>query len=85
MRIFNVGIREVILLLVIMLILFGIAFIIIETRNRNKEAKVTAIADITYTTALLIGIFQLIAAIFPASSQESRPRHQGLQFRTTST
>ncbi|MCR4961825.1 MAG: undecaprenyl-diphosphate phosphatase [Lachnospiraceae bacterium] len=53
----------------IMLILFGIAFIIIETRNRNKDAKVTAIADITYTTALLIGIFQLIAAIFPGTSR----------------
>lgn len=53
----------------IMLILFGIAFIVIENLNRNKKPKITAVADITYTTALLIGLFQLIAAIFPGTSR----------------
>ncbi len=53
----------------IMLILFGIAFIVIENCNRDREPRITAIADISYTTALLIGIFQVIAAIFPGTSR----------------
>lgn len=53
----------------IMLILFGIAFIVVEIWNKGKKAKVNSIADITYTTALLIGIFQLIAAVFPGTSR----------------
>ncbi len=55
----------------IMLIIFGIAFIVIETynENRHKKPKIRRVADITYTTALLIGIFQLIAAIFPGTSR----------------
>lgn len=53
----------------IMLIIFGIAFIIVEKVNANKNAKVNALADITYQTAFLIGVFQLIAAIFPGVSR----------------
>lgn len=53
----------------IMLILFGIAFIIIENRHRGKNAKITALQDIGYDTALLIGLFQLIAAVFPGTSR----------------
>ncbi len=53
----------------IMLILFGIAFIVVETVNKGKSHKVTAITEITYTTALLIGVFQLIAAVFPGTSR----------------
>ncbi|MBO6016100.1 MAG: undecaprenyl-diphosphate phosphatase [Lachnospiraceae bacterium] len=52
-----------------MLILFGILFIIIEKRNQNRKPKVKALSEITYTTALLIGVFQLIAAIFPGTSR----------------
>ena len=51
------------------LIVFGIAFIIIETKNKGKEAKINSLAEITYTTAALIGMFQLIAAIFPGTSR----------------
>ncbi len=53
----------------IMLILFGIAFIIIENGRAGKKAKIRRVADITYTTALLIGLFQLIAAVFPGTSR----------------
>lgn len=53
----------------IALIIFGIAFIIIETGNKNKQTKVNSLADITYRTALLIGIFQLLAAVFPGTSR----------------
>ncbi|MBP1736214.1 MAG: undecaprenol kinase [Oscillospiraceae bacterium] len=53
----------------IMLILFGILFIIIETRFRGKRPRVTELADITYPMALMIGVFQLIAAVFPGTSR----------------
>lgn len=51
------------------LIIFGIAFIIVENWNKNRTPKVTALSEITYTTALLIGIFQVIAAVFPGTSR----------------
>lgn len=53
----------------IALIVFGVAFIIIENRNKNKEDKVSDVGGITYKLALLIGVFQLIAAIFPGTSR----------------
>lgn len=53
----------------IMLILFGILFIVVENANKNKAAKINSIADITYKTALIIGVFQLIAAVFPGTSR----------------
>ena len=53
----------------IMLILFGVAFILVENWNKNRQPRIDAIADITYTTALLIGIFQVIAAVFPGTSR----------------
>ncbi len=51
------------------LILFGIAFIIIENKNGRKQPKMASIADITWGTAFWIGMFQLIAAVFPGTSR----------------
>ncbi len=53
----------------IMLIVVGIIFIFIENRNKGQEAKVTSISGITYQTAFLIGVFQLVAAVFPGTSR----------------
>ncbi|MBE5883924.1 MAG: undecaprenyl-diphosphate phosphatase [Lachnospiraceae bacterium] len=53
----------------IALIVFGVAFIIIENWNKGRNAKVNSLSEITYQTALLIGVFQLIAAIFPGTSR----------------
>lgn len=53
----------------IALIVFGILFIIIENYNKNRKPRITSIADITYNAAFLIGIFQLIAAVFPGTSR----------------
>ncbi|MCR4567252.1 MAG: undecaprenyl-diphosphate phosphatase [Pseudobutyrivibrio sp.] len=53
----------------IALIAFGVAFIIVETAKSGQNSKINSVADITYTTALLIGIFQLIAAVFPGTSR----------------
>lgn len=53
----------------IMLILFGILFIVIENYNKGKQPKIRSISEITYRAALVIGIFQLIAAVFPGTSR----------------
>lgn len=53
----------------IMLILFGIAFIIIENQHKGKRAAVNILEDIDYKLAFWIGMFQLIAAIFPGTSR----------------
>ena len=53
----------------IALAVFGVAFIVIENWNKNRTPKVTSLSEITYTTALLIGIFQVIAAVFPGTSR----------------
>ncbi|MDE7323430.1 MAG: undecaprenyl-diphosphate phosphatase [Lachnospiraceae bacterium] len=51
------------------LIVFGVAFIVVERRNKGKKAKVKTLGDITFQTAFMIGIFQLIAAVFPGTSR----------------
>lgn len=50
----------------LMLIIYGIAFIIIE--SRNKKANITELKNLTYRTAVIIGIFQLLALI-PGTSR----------------
>ena len=51
------------------LIIFGIAFIIIENWNKGRKAKKETSEQITYKDAIIIGLFQLIAAIFPGTSR----------------
>ena len=53
----------------IMLILFGIAFIVIERYRKGKAPQICTMAEISYKTALYIGLFQMIAAIFPGTSR----------------
>lgn len=53
----------------VMLILFGIAFIIIETKNRGMKPRVRSVSGLTIPMVLIIGIFQLIAGIFPGTSR----------------
>ena len=47
------------------LIVFGVGFLIIENKNKGMRPKINSLGQITYRTALIIGLFQLIAAIFP--------------------
>lgn len=51
------------------LIIFGIAFIWIENRNQLRKPKMNSIAEITWSTAFMIGMFQVIAAVFPGTSR----------------
>lgn len=52
-----------------MLIIFGILFIVIEKLNKGKQSKINSINEFTYQTAIIIGLFQLIAAVFPGTSR----------------
>lgn len=51
------------------LIVFGVAFILIENWNKGRSSKVNSLGEITYQMALLIGVFQLLAAVFPGTSR----------------
>lgn len=51
------------------LIIYGVLFIIIENWNKGKRPVITTVAEIGYNTAIIIGIFQLLAAIVPGTSR----------------
>ena len=53
----------------IMLILFGVGFLLVENLNRGKKARVRRLDKLSYKDALIIGLFQLIAAVFPGTSR----------------
>ena len=51
------------------LIVFGVAFIVVEQQNKGKEPSIRKLKDISFKAAFLIGVFQLIAAVFPGTSR----------------
>ena len=53
----------------IALIVFGIAFIVVEHIMKDKEFKIKTVGQINWGHALMIGIFQLLAAVFPGASR----------------
>lgn len=52
----------------VMLIVYGVLFIIIENRNRGRGGNIRTFNDLTYKTAFLIGIFQVLSLI-PGTSR----------------
>lgn len=52
----------------VMLIVYGVLFLVVEDYNEKRTVKIHSIADITWKTALLIGIFQVLALI-PGTSR----------------
>lgn len=52
----------------LMLILYGIAFIIVESWNKKRLPAVKSLKDISYKTALMIGLFQVLS-IIPGTSR----------------
>lgn len=56
------------LVIAIALIFYGFAFILIENWNKKRKVRVESLNDITYQTAFLIGLFQVLA-IIPGTSR----------------
>lgn len=52
----------------IMLIVYGVAFILVERRNSGHRARIRTTDQITYQTAVLVGMFQILALI-PGTSR----------------
>lgn len=51
------------------LIAFGVAFIVVETAHRGRKPRIRSISALDYRTVLCIGLFQVIAAVFPGTSR----------------
>lgn len=69
----------------IALIVFGLLFIGIEKKHKGKIAKINSIDAITFKTAFLIGLFQLVAAIFPGTSRSGATILGGLMLSLSRT
>ncbi len=50
------------------LIIYGVAFIVVENRNRHRRPKIRKLNEITYQTAFIIGLFQVLS-IIPGTSR----------------
>lgn len=53
----------------IFLIIFGVAFIIVEKLKEKTKPVVNTVNQLNWGHALVIGLFQLLAAIFPGTSR----------------
>lgn len=53
----------------VMLIAVGIVFLIVESRNRGVRPVIRTTDELDYKVVLLIGLFQLVAAVFPGTSR----------------
>ena len=56
------------LVIALMLIIYGVAFIVVENANKTKTFPVQSTAEITYKQALIIGAFQMLSLI-PGTSR----------------
>ncbi|WP_218657847.1 undecaprenyl-diphosphate phosphatase [Enterococcus thailandicus] len=52
----------------IVLIIYGIAFIIVEQRNKTRKPRWESLNDFTYQAALMVGLFQVLALV-PGTSR----------------
>ena len=50
------------------LVIYGVAFIVVENWNKTRTPKVLALEDISYKTAFIIGLFQVLS-IIPGTSR----------------
>ncbi|MGC6767840.1 undecaprenyl-diphosphate phosphatase [Enterococcus sp. LJL128] len=52
----------------IMLIVYGIGFILVERQNKNKKPKCTSLNQFTYKAAIIVGFFQVLSLV-PGTSR----------------
>lgn len=50
------------------LIVYGVAFILVERHNESRQARITDVNQLTYKTAFLVGMFQVLSLI-PGTSR----------------
>lgn len=62
------------------LIVFGAAFIVVENRKAGKKPKMGDVSEITFSAAFAIGMFQLLAAVFPGTSRSGATILGGILF-----
>ncbi len=51
------------------LIVVGVLFIVVESVKGRQKAAINSVAELTYKSVIIIGMFQLLAAIFPGTSR----------------
>lgn len=56
------------LVISLMLIIYGIAFILVENRNKKREFRIQTTHEIDYKTTIIIGAFQVLSLI-PGTSR----------------
>ena len=56
------------IMVAVMLIVYGVLFILIENNNKGKTSKINSFNDLSYKTALLIGIIQVLS-LMPGTSR----------------
>ena len=66
----------------IMLIFYGILFIIVENFNKGRTPKITNFKEFTYKTAFIIGLFQVLA-LMPGTSRSGATIIGGLLIGTS--
>ena len=57
------------LIISVVLVVFGILFIVVENRTAGTPPRVRKLSEIDYKLALLIGLFQVIAMLRPGTSR----------------
>ncbi len=68
----------------LMLIVYGVLFIVVENRNKRRTLKIRSLEEIDYKTALLIGVFQVLALI-PGTSRSGATILGGILLGTSRT
>lgn len=66
------------------LILYGVLFIIIENYNKKRKARYCSLEDLSFKTAFLIGVFQVLSVI-PGTSRSGSTIIGGILVGTSRT
>lgn len=68
----------------LMLVIYGVLFIVIENYNKHRKPQINSLEDITFKTALLIGLFQVLSLI-PGTSRSGSTIIGGILVGTSRT
>lgn len=68
----------------LMLVIYGVLFIVIENYNKHRRPQINSLEDITFKTAFLIGLFQVLSLI-PGTSRSGSTIIGGILVGTSRT